>query len=63
VSEEESIGTTENVCHYEEYIFETSRDIEEKDTIPAKITILHTKKDNIFLAEEDPRKSWYFTHV
>lgn len=59
---EESIVTTENVCRNEEYIFETSRGIEEKETIPAKITILHTKKEKRILAEEDPRKSMYFTH-
>jgi len=52
---EESIGTAENVCRNEEYIFESSRDIEEIETIPAKTTILHTKKESIILVEEDPR--------
>ena len=62
---EESIGTTENVCRNEEYIFETSRDIEERKAIPAKIiTMLHTEKESISLkAEEDPKKPWYFAHV
>ena len=62
--EEESIGTTENVCRDEESIFGTSREIKELETIPARIAILHTKKETIISkAEEDPRKLWYFTHV
>jgi len=61
---EESIGTTENVSRDEEYLFETRSAIKEIATIPAKITILHTKKESIIMkAEEDPKKPWYFTHV
>ena len=62
--EKESIGTTENVCRDEEPIFGTCREIKELETIPAKIAILHTKKESIILkAEEDPRKPWYFAHI
>ena len=57
------IGTTSKVCLDKEYIFETSRDIEEIETILAKMTILQSKKESMILPEEDPRKSWYFTHV
>lgn len=59
-----SIDETENVCRDEEYIFESSRDIKEIEMIPAKITILRTKKESkILKTEEDPRKPWYFAHV
>ena len=57
----DSVGKTVKVCLDNQYIFEESRDIEE--TIPAKTTILQSKKESIILPEEDPRKSWYFTHV
>jgi hypothetical protein len=61
---EESSGTTTNVCRYEEYFFEKSRDSKEEETDPSEITILHTKEENIILkTEEDPRKPWYFVHV
>jgi hypothetical protein len=60
---EESMGITENVYRAEECIFETSRDSKEIETIPEKTTILHTKKERILKAEEDPGKPWYFTQV
>jgi hypothetical protein len=60
---EDSTDTTENVFRDKEYIFEISRDLEEIETIPAKITNLQSKKESIILPDEDLRKSWYFTHV
>jgi len=61
---EESIGTTENVSRDKEYLFKTRSAIKEIETIPAKITILHTKNESIIVkTEEDTRKPWYFTHV
>ena len=61
---EESIDTTENMSREKDYFFETRNAISEIDTIPGKITMLHTRKTSIILqAEEDPRKPWYFTHV
>jgi len=61
---EERIDTTESVCRDEEYVLETSSAVKETETIPVKITILHTKNESIIVkTEEDPRKPWYFTHV
>jgi len=61
---EESIGTTENVFRGEVSIFDTRKEIEEIEAIPARVAILHTKKETIILeAEEDPRKPWYFARV
>ena len=60
----ESIGTTENVSCDKDYFFETRNSIKDIETIPAKITILHTRKESILMkSEEDPIKPWYFTHV
>ena len=61
---EECISTTENVSRDKEYLFETRSAIKEIATIPAKTTMLHTRKESIIVkAEEDPIKPWYFTHV
>jgi len=61
---EEGIGTTGNVSRDKEYLFETRSAIKEIATIPAKTTMLHTRKESIIVkAEEDPIKPWYFTHV
>ncbi len=61
---EENISTTEKVNRDKKNFFETRFDINEIEKIPAKITILHTRKESIILkAEEVPRKPWYITHV
>ena len=61
---EDNIATNENVCRNEEYVIQTSNDVKQIETIPVKITILHTKKESIIVkTEEDPRKPWYFTRV
>jgi len=55
---------TERVNCDKDYLFEKCSAIKEIETIPARITILHSKNESIILrAEEDPRKPWYFIHV
>ena len=64
LSKEESIGTTENISREKDYFSETRNAIKEINTIPAKITVLHTRRENtILMLEEDPTNPWYFAHV
>jgi len=59
-----SRNATENACLREEATLKKSKHIKEIKTIPAKITILHAKKEIIIVkTEEDPRKPGYFAHI
>ena len=61
---EVGIERTENFSRDEESFLETYSVINEVATIPAKISILHTRKESIILkSEEDPVESWYFTRI